>query len=63
MKTFSMDGRIIFTVQGSGNLVGISAESLPDGIYFVKLLNSDHNVMTFEKISIQNKVSFRDCLI
>lgn len=53
LKMFSLDGRIVSTIQTSDNPVRISAESLPDGIYFVRLLNSDPNGMTVKKVIIQ----------
>jgi hypothetical protein len=53
LKMYSLDGRIISSVQSSDNPVRISAENLPDGIYFVRLLNSDPNVMTVKKVVIQ----------
>lgn len=53
IDVYSVTGRLISTQAATGSSTAINVEYLPSGIYFVKLLNAQGNVVTTRKFNRQ----------
>lgn len=53
ISVYSITGRLINTQAATGATTAINVEYLPSGIYFVKLLNAQGNVITTRKFNRQ----------
>ena len=54
IEILNASGNLYQTVTGSGNQVEINIQSLPAGLYFIKIQNSSNSVVSIEKIIKQN---------